>query len=122
MREALYELLTSFGFPVFLQGTLAKDDPYPDSFFTFWNDSTNDLTHYNNDAIAFVWAFTVYFYSNDPELVNTMMESVRSLLKSNSWNMTGVGYDVPSDEQSHTGRALEVFYVQKNMNGVDEHE
>lgn len=97
-----------------LQGSLAKDAPYPDSFFTFWNDQTIDLSHYNNDAIAFAWYFTVYFYSNDPELVNTMTESVRTLLKSNGWNMTGVGYDAPTDEITHTGRAIEVFFIQKN--------
>lgn len=114
MREALIELLSSYGFPVFLQGTLAKNEPYPDSFFTFWNDQTIDLAHFNNDSIAFVWYFTVYFYSNDPESVNTMMESVRTLLKSHGWNMTGAGYDAPTDEQSHTGRALEVFYIQQN--------
>lgn len=114
MREALIELLNSFGFPVYLQGTLAKNEPYPDSFFTFFNDQSTDLAHYNNDAIAFTWNFTVYFYSNDPALVNTMMINVRTLLKNNGWNMSGVGYDVASDEQSHTGRALEVFYIQKN--------
>ena len=114
MRETLIELLNSFGFPVFLQGTLAKNEPYPASFFTIWNDQTTDLRHYNNDTIAFTWYFTVYFYSDDPELVNTMMGNVRTLLKSNGWNMDGVGYDAPTDEQTHTGRALEVFYNQKN--------
>ena len=114
MRETLIELLNTFGYPVKLQGTLAKDEPYPDSFFTFWNDQTTDLNHYDNNTPAFVWNFTVYFYSSDPESVNTMMDSVRTLLKSNGWIMTGIGYDVPSDEETHTGRALEVMYIQKN--------
>jgi hypothetical protein len=114
MKEQLINLLSTFGYPVRQQGTLGPTEKYPDSFFTFWNDETDDGSHYDNDPISFVWQFTVYFYSKSPVLVNEIMLSVRDLLRSNGWIIGGVGYDVRSDEESHTGRAINVYYVQRS--------
>ena len=110
MKEQLIDLLITFGYPVRLQGSLTKDEPYPQSFFTYWNNETIDGSHYDNNAINYVWDFTIFFYSVDPVLVNTMLLQVKSLLKQNGWIISGKGYDVPSDEPSHTGRALDVLY------------
>ena len=115
MKQQLIELLETFKYPVRLQGSLSKDEPYPASFFTFWNDETTDLSHYDNNAIAFVWDFTVYFYSNSPTLVNSVLIQLRQLLKENGWIVPGVGYDVPSDEQTHTGRAIDIMFIQQNV-------
>lgn len=114
MKDELITLLESFGYPVFLQGSLGKDEPYPESFFTFWNNDTSDGDHYDNDAISFIWGFDVNFYSTDPTLVNTIMSSVRSLLKQNGWIISGKGYDLPTDEPTHTGRGLPVLYLELN--------
>lgn len=115
MKQALITILETFKYPVRLQGSLSKDELYPDSFFTFWNDETSDLSHYNNKATAFVWNFTIYFYSTSPSLVNTVLLEVKTLLEESGWIVPGVGYDVPSDEQTHTGRAIDVFYIQQNV-------
>ena len=114
MKQELITLLETFKYPVRLQGSLSKDELYPESFFTFWNDETTDLSHYDNDAIAFVWNFTIYFYSTSPTLVNSVLIEAKNLLKQNGWIVPGVGYDVPSDEQTHTGRAIEVMFIEKN--------
>lgn len=113
MKEQLIKLLESFGYPVRLQGSLTKDEAYPKSFFTFWNDETFANAHYDNDEINFVWSFTVNFYSTDPVLVNTVLLDAKKLLKSNGWIVPGKGYDVPSDEPTHTGRSIEVIYIEK---------
>ena len=113
MKQALIDALKSFGYPVMLQGSLTKDDPYPESFFTVWNSETDDGSHYDNKAVSYVWQFTVYFYSIDPTLVNTILLAAKDLLKQSKWIVGGKGYDVPSDEPSHTGRALDVFYLEK---------
>ena len=115
MKEQLIELLESFGYPVFLQGSLGADTPYPESFFTFWNNETDDGSHYDNDAINYVWNFSIYFYSCDPDLVNTVLLQLKSLLKQNQWIVGGKGYDVPSDEPTHTGRSIDALFVEKNQ-------
>lgn len=111
MKELLISLLESFGYPVFQQGSL-DDDPYPESFFTFWNDDSYDGHHYNNCAISTVWSFDVNFYSTDPALVNTVLIKAKTLLKSNKFIISGKGHDVGSDEPTHTGRGINVLYIE----------
>lgn len=111
MKTELISLLETFGYPVFLQGSLNKNDPYPESFFTFWNSTTDDGSHYNDDAINCIWDFSVNFYSSSPILVNAVLADAVTLLKSHGWIISGVGYDVTSDEPTHTGRGVDVLYI-----------
>lgn len=113
MKDTLITLLESFGYPVRLQGSLAENEQYPDSFFTFWNTDTTDGSHYDNDAINYIWDFDVNFYSINPALVNTVLLEVRTLLKNNGWIISGKGYDVASDEPTHTGRSINVIYIER---------
>lgn len=112
MKDLLISLLESFGFPVFLQGSLSENDPYPESFFTFWNNETPDGAHYDNEAINYIWNFDVNFYSVDPELVNSMLLQAKTLLKQNGFIVGGKGHDVASDEPTHTGRGINALYVE----------
>ena len=114
MKTELISVLAAYGYPVMLQGSMAADADYPPAFFTFWNDETPDGNHYDNDAAAFNWRFSVYFYANDPTLVNTMMPQLRSDLRAAGFIVSGVGYDVASDEPTHTGRGIDVYYHQIN--------
>ena len=113
MKQALIELLETFGYPVMLQGSLLPDEPYPDTFITFWNDSTDDGAFYDNEEHKCVWSFTLNVYSVDPEIVNTLLVQAKSLLKQNGWIVMGKGYDVPSDEKSHTGRGIDVLFIER---------
>ena len=112
MKQDLINLLKTFNYPVKLQGSLANNEPYPKSFFTIWNNETLDGSHYDNDAINYIWDFTIYFYSVDPTLVNAKLLEVKTLLKANGWIVPGKGYDVPTDEPTHTGRAIEALYIE----------
>lgn len=114
MDDMLIELLGTFNYPVFRQGSLTENEEYPDSFFTFWNNDSYDGSHYDNDAINFVWTYTIYFYSIDPSLVNSILVEARRLLKSNRWIVQGKGYDVRSDEITHTGRAIDIIFIEQN--------
>lgn len=113
-KEKLITILESFKYLVILQGSLGKDEAYPDHFFTFWNNSADDGSHYDNDAINFIWSFDVMFYSIDPALVNTILIEARAKLKAEGFIVQGVGYDLPSDEPTHTGRGFTVLYIQNN--------
>ena len=115
MKETLIQVLKdtfSSAYPIFLQGSLGADAKYPDSFFTFWNNSTRDFDTFDDEPIATVWDFDVNFYSTDPTLVNTVLATAKSALKTNGFLISGVGYDVASDEPTHTGRGLNALYIE----------
>lgn len=109
MKEQLITLLESFGFPVFLQGSINSLDEYPDTFFTFWNFDTPETAFYDDDAGRAVWGFWIYFYSVDPELVEQMPENARQLLKANDWILQGKANDISVDKPTHTGAFFTVY-------------
>ena len=113
MEDLLINTLEALGYPVRLQGSLLPDESYPDHFFTFWNDSADGTSYYSNNEGAIVWAYSVNFYSNDPLIVNTKLLEAKQLLKDAGFIVTGAGYDIPSDESTHTGRGIEALYRQK---------
>ena len=113
LKDALISLLETFGYPVRLQGSFAEDEQYPESFFTFWNNDSSDGSHYDNDAVDYIWDFDVNFYSIDPALVNTMLLDARRLMKTNGWIVSGKGHDLASDEPTHTGRGINVKYIER---------
>ena len=103
----------SFHFPIYLQGSLSDDDAYPDSFFTFWNNYTNDDAFFDNTESEVVWDFDLNFYSNDPALVNSVLVEAKAALKAVGFIPDGSGHDVLSDEKTHTGRGLTLLFIQK---------
>lgn len=113
MEDLLISMLEALGYPVRLQGSLLPDESYPDHFFTFWNDSADGTSYYSNNEGAIVWAYSINFYSIDPLLVNTKLLEAKKLLKDAGFIVTGAGYDVPSDEATHTGRGITVTYRQE---------
>ena len=114
MEDTLIEILESFGVPVFLQGSLAEDEPYPDSFFTFWNNDSESKAYYDGDENAIVYDYDVNFYSNDPEKVYSTLREAKKKLKTAGFIVSGDGYSVMSDEPTHDGRGINVLYLKFN--------
>lgn len=102
-----------YGWPVYVQGSLSDNDEYPASFFTFWNNSTEDSSFYNNTEHDTIWNFDLNFYSNDPMLVNVVLLEAKQLLKAVGFIPDGSGYDVLSDEPTHTGRGMNLIYIER---------
>lgn len=119
MKDRLIQLLQTFGYPVILQGSIDQDEAYPESFFTFWNNDTTDGSHYDNEAISWIWSFDVNFYSTDPTQVNEMLLNAKRLLKANGFIIGGKGHDVFSDEPTHTGRGMTALYVERGTNETE---
>lgn len=119
MEDLLINTLEALGYPVKLQGSLLPDEPYPDHFFTYWNDSADGTGFYSNTEGAVVWTYSLNFYSIDPVLVNNMFKvlkdtpTAKSLLKNAGFTVSGAGYDVASDETTHTGRGISLLYRQE---------
>ena len=113
VKNLLIETLKSFGYPIYLQGSMAKDDAYPPSFFTFWNNDTTDEAFFDNQETETIWDFDLNFYSSDPTLVNSVLVEAKRMLKAVGFIPTGSGYDVLSDEPTHTGRGMNLFFIDK---------
>lgn len=113
MVDLLINTLEPLGYPIRRQGSLLEDEPYPDNFFTFWNNSTDGDSFYSNTENSIVWNYSVNFYSIDPVLVDSKLLEAKELLNNAGFNVTGAGHDVLSDEPTHTGRGITVLYTQK---------
>ena len=111
MEDELIELLESFDYPVIRQGSLTDNDDYPDDFFTFWNNDTSDGSHYDNETTSLIYNYDVNFYSNSPDHTYDKLREAITLLKANGWIISGDGYDVASDEDTHTGRGVNALYL-----------
>lgn len=108
-EDLLIELLESFEYPVIRQGSLG-DDPYPARFFTFWNPTSEYISHYDNEPLTNAERYEVNFYAMDPLDTYTILDQARLLLQQNGFRSSGTGHDVGSDEKTHTGRGLDVIY------------
>lgn len=113
MKELLIKVLEQLKFPVFQQGSLNKNEAYPESFFTFWNNESEDNEFYDNKENSYIWDFDLNFYSSDPNLVNTKLLEAKKKLKENGFIIRGKGHDVASDEPTHTGRGINVLKIEK---------
>jgi len=111
VKNKLMAILDDYDYPYYLQGTVEEGN-YPESFFTFWNTDSYDQSFYDNSAHRHVYVFTLYFYSTDPDLVNAVLLEAKEDFEGAGWIVRGKGYDVPSDDPSYTGRAIELTYIE----------
>lgn len=108
--DKLIEALESLGYPVKKQGSILPDEAYPDHFFTYWNDSADGESYYSNEEGAIIWAYSVNFYSVDELLVDSKLIEAKRMLKQAGFIVAGAGYDIASDEATHTGRGITALY------------
>ena len=111
MEDSLIELLETFDIPVIRQGSLAEDEAYPDTFFTFWNNDEIEHSAYDNETVLANYDYDVNCYSTDPDTAYSTLREARALLKRNGWIIASMGYDVASDEITHIGRGMNVVYL-----------
>ena len=112
MKDLLIKTLEPLGYPILQQGSMSEDDTYPNSFFTFWNNASDGEGYYNDEEHYYVWSFDLNFYSIDPSLINAKLLEAKSLLKAQGFITSGKGYDVLSDEISHTGRGINILKIE----------
>ena len=111
MEDSLIEILSTLKYPIIRQGSLAPDETYPDTFFTFWNNDETEHSAYDNDTVNVDYDFDVNVYSANPNTAYELLSQARKLLKENGWIIATRGYDVASDEITHIGRGMEVLYL-----------
>lgn len=114
VKELLLKVIEdNTSLPIYLQGSLSDTKDYPESFFTFWNNDTMDGEFYDNEENVTTWDFDLNFYSTDVQLVNTIFEDLKRPLKEAGFIVDGVGYDLLSDVDTHTGRGINIIYQEQ---------
>ncbi len=116
MKQKLIEILEKTGFEVYEQGSFTRTEEYPDNFFTYWNDATEDIEHYDNKESACAWYFTIDFYATNPLVADAMIEEAKKRLVNNGWIVDGKGRDIYSDSKKHSGRRIETVFEEKEKN------
>lgn len=114
VKDILIPVLETFGYPVKLQGSLNADEAYPETFITFWTEPTFDNAHFDDNVHSVDWTFSVIFYSNDPALVNSKPFEILAALRNAGFIPQGKGRDIPSDEPTHTGWAMDLLFTEEN--------
>lgn len=109
-------LIEEFNYPVILQGSMPKDEGYPESFFTYFNNDTMGDEYYDNRDNLTIWDFDLNIYSTDPDVVDTALVRAKKLLEKEGFIIDGKGYDVLSDEPTHTGRGINILYMEREEN------
>lgn len=112
MKQILLNVLNTFGYPVFLHGSLAENEPFPPAFFTFQTISSSDISFDDSDTRT-IYGFQVFFYAEDPETVESIAAQSRTALKQAGFIANGKGVDIPSGEPTHTGWVTEYFYIKE---------
>ena len=111
MKNLLINELEKFGYPVYLQGSLNADEDYPETFITFFT-YTTDGSHSDNNVNSIEWNISVILYSSEPKIVNEKPIEIINALKNVGFIPQGKGQDIPSDEPTHTGWAMDFKYIE----------
>lgn len=114
IKDLLINTLTPLGYGIpRLQGSYGKEESYPESFITFFTIDSPDLAFYDNKSNCTAYYFNVTFYSSDPDLVNTVPETIAKKLEAVGFIRQGKGSDLTSDYSTHTGWNLNFIYKEK---------
>lgn len=105
----LIELLESLSYPTYLQGSLPEEEPA--SFFTVWDFTTEDASHYDNDAKTNEIGYWVYFYSVNPEQCEEMLKKARTLLKDNDYIVEGPPRSAMAHRQEYSGKFITIYKI-----------
>ena len=61
VKQAFISALEPLGYPIYLQGSISQNTPYPPSFFTFWNSESFERKSYDNRETFIEWDFNLNF-------------------------------------------------------------
>lgn len=114
MEDNLLNILESFNFPVFRQGSLLEGTAYPETFITFWERPAEDVAFYDNNNNGVFYLYDVNIYATSPNLCYSLLRQIIAALKSADWIIVDRGHDIASDEVTHRGRGAEVGFLKYN--------
>lgn len=113
MRDLIKNTLLPLGYgePI-LQGSMADDEPYPESFITYQIIGSPEQDFFDGVPNGTQWRFNIFFYTSDPALLSTEPTRIYNAMKAAGFIPQGKGFDIPSDEPTHIGWQNEYIYLQ----------
>ena len=112
-KPDVYNLLTSLNLPVFIQGDMPEDMPYPDTFITYLWYTSADIWRFDNRAIATDYTVQINIYSRFPDQIDITLEKLIDTLLASGYSKSDCGRMIPSDEATHLGWTIDVNYIVK---------
>ena len=112
MKDLIITTLEALGYEVSLQGTMPEDEPYPESFITFQIIGSPEQDFFDGVPMGTRWEIQVFFYTSNPALMSTVPTEIYNAMKAVGFIPQGKGFDIPSDEPTHTGWVNTYLYLQ----------
>lgn len=112
MLDELCEVIESFGYPYYRQGSMMQSAKYPKTFITYWNNDSPDHAHYDDEDFGTAWDYSINVYSSDPSIPYSLLDDIRTALVERGWTILSKGFDVDSDEKTHYGRGIQIYKLE----------
>lgn len=112
MIDEIITIIESFKVPYCKQGSVSIWEKYPETLITWWNNESPDHSHYDDHRYGTDWDFNIYVYSSDPAVTFSLLDELREAFEEAGWIVPSKGFDVSSDEASHTGRGIEIYKLE----------
>lgn len=106
-------LLERLNLPVFIQGDMPEDMPYPDLFITYTWFTSTDIWKFDNRATATEYTCQITVYGKSPNAIDEAVETLTKILLDNGYSKSGGGRLIPSDEKTHLGWTNDYYYIVK---------
>lgn len=112
LEEAFEAIFEERGIPYNRQGSYGEEETLPESFFTFWNISSDFDGYYGNTPTKCIWEWRIAFYTSNPELIYTGLENFLDKAKELGFIIEDKGKDAPCNEPNYFGRYTIIKYVE----------
>jgi hypothetical protein len=113
-RERLLNALTPLGFEVYLQGSLAADQPLPATFITYFVLDGSDQRFYDSQATLSFPIIQLVLYATKLSVLNTLPDLVSTQLKAHGFVREGRGRDM-GYEGHHYGWVMTLMTTERNI-------
>lgn len=113
MIDLLMQTLETTGFPVYLQGSIAPEQDYDESFITYQIIDSPLQDFLDDDATGTQWEVNVIFYTCRADLLYTVPADIFKKLKAAGFIPQGQGFNVPADEPSYNGFGNDFLYYER---------
>jgi len=112
--DKIINVLDTFDYPYRRQGTYLSDEPYPPTFFTYWNIRSPFSDYGDNIAHTTIYEYMIYVYSRNESLVYSITDELINKFEKLDFVVTNKGEDISCDDKSFVGRVIRIIY-KENM-------